>query len=130
MTSSTARRWLAAVLLAAVLAPEAFPFGALGHRCACGMAVGCCCLRKAAMKAGDHCSLHRPARSCSLQPRQDQAAEILPGKDRADWSGIMVRDGLRLPLPAAGRLAAFDTSPPDLPRPAPPVPPPRPVPAA
>ena len=44
--------WLAAVLLTAVLAPDAFPVAAAArHRCACGMVVGCCCLRKASMKA-------------------------------------------------------------------------------
>jgi len=129
MASSPARRWLAALLLMTVLAPEAFPLSALGHRCACGMVVGCCCLRRAAMKAGDHCSLHQPAPSCSLRPGRDATAEILPRRENVDWVGALLRGGPRLALAPAAALAVLDESPPDLARPAPPVPPPRPVPA-
>jgi len=125
MVSLLARRWLAALLLLAVVAPEALPLGATGHRCACGMAVGCCCLYKAAMKTGDHCSLRRPAQDCGLRQGQDRTAELLPRRDRASWTGIALRDGLRLRLAASGAPATLDESPPDLPRPAPPVPPPR-----
>ncbi|HEV8580980.1 MAG TPA: hypothetical protein VGX68_18095 [Thermoanaerobaculia bacterium] len=125
MTLPAARRWLAAVLLAAVLTPEAVFLEAAGHRCACGMTVGCCCLRKAAMKAGSHCLLHRPARSCSLRPGGDQKAEIRSPKLRTEWSGIALRDGLRLHLALADSPAARDDSPPDFPPPAPPTPPPR-----
>ncbi|HEY7214203.1 MAG TPA: hypothetical protein VIC28_06200 [Thermoanaerobaculia bacterium] len=125
MGSLLTRRWLAALLLLAVLAPEALPLGATRHRCACGMAVGCCCLLRAAMKAGDHCALLRQAPPCGMRPSQDRIAEILPRSDRASWTGIALRDGLRLRLAAAGAPPALDESPPDLPRPAPPVPPPR-----
>lgn len=125
MALPPARRCLAAILLMAVLAPEALFVEAAGHRCACGMTVGCCCLRKAAMKAGDHCSLHRPAESCALRPGRGQAAEIRTLKNRAEWIGIALRDGLRLPLSTTDTLAALDESPPDVPRLAPPVPPPR-----
>ena len=123
MASHPARRWLAAVLLMAVVAPEAFPFSA------CGMAVRCCCLRKAALKAGDHCSLHQPVQKCSLHSGRGETAEILPRREHADWTGILWRDGLRLSLTASTTLPALDESPPDFARPAPPVPPPRPVPA-
>ena len=125
MALSLARRWLSAVLLLVVLAPEALPLGAIKHRCACGMAVGCCCLRLAAMKTGDHCALRRPAQNCGVRPGQDLTAELLPRRDRASWTGIALRDGLRLRLAASDTLAALDESPPDLPRPAPPTPPPR-----
>lgn len=111
------RRWLAAVLLMAVLAPEAMPLGADRHRCACGMAVGCCCLLKAAMQAGDHCLLRRAAESCGLRPDRDQNAEILPRRDSASWFGIALGDGLRLRPVAARLLAALDESPPIFPLP-------------
>lgn len=138
MVFPVARRWLAAVLLTAVLAPDAFPVAMAGHRCACGMVVGCCCLRNAAMKAtkamkamkaGDHCSLRKPARSCGVRPGRDQAVEIQPLKDLAAWVGMALREGLRIPRSASGTLANLDDSPPDYPRPDPPVPPPRLVPA-
>jgi hypothetical protein len=125
MALSLTRRWLSAVLLLAVLAPEALPLGATRHRCACGMAVGCCCLYKAAMKAGDHCALRRPAQNCGVRPGQDRTAELLPRRDRASWTGLALRDGLRLRLAVTGAPTALDESPPDLPRPAPPTPPPR-----
>src|SRR5918999_3399960 len=121
MACAPARRWLAAVLLTAVLAPEAMPLGADRHRCACGMAVGCCCLFKAAMKAGDHCLLRRAAESCGVRPDRDRNAEILPRRDSAIGSGIAF-DGLWLRPAATGLSAALDESPPDLPRPSPPVP--------
>lgn len=124
-----ARRWLTAVLLLAVLAPDVFPVALARHRCACGMVVGCCCLRKAAMKAGDHCSLRGPSRNCGLRPGRDQAVEIQPLKDLAAWVGIALRDGLRMPLPVSGTLASRDDLPPEFPGLDPPVPPPRLVPA-
>lgn len=133
MYLSSPRRWLAAVLLMAVLVPETLPLGAAARRCAHGMAAGCCCLRNAAMKpmkAGDHCSLRRAASSCALRPAGDQAAEILPGKDRPGRIGVSLVDHLRLPRAASRTFAALDASAPELSRPAPPTPPPRPVPAA
>jgi hypothetical protein len=130
MACAPVRRWLAAVLLTAVLAPEAMPLGADRHRCACGMAVGCCCLLKAAMEAGDHCLLRRAAESCGLRPDRDRNAEILPRRDSASWFGLALGDGLWLRPAATDILASLDESPPDLPRPSPPVPPPRPVPVS
>jgi len=127
------RRWLAAVLLMAVLVPETLPFGAAARRCAHGMAAGCCCLRQGAMKAmktGDHCSLRRAAPHCALRPAGDQAAEIVPGKDRPGRLGVALLDRLRLPRATAETLAALAALAPELPRLAPPTPPPRPVPAA
>jgi hypothetical protein len=129
MSLPPARRWLAALLLLAVLAPVALPVSAGKHRCACGMVVGCCCLRNAAMKAGDHCALKRQTPSCSLRPG-DQVAGVLPLKDLAAWLGIAINDGLRPPVSTSATLVALDESPPDIPRPAPPVPPPRPIPVA
>ncbi len=135
MAFPVARRWLAAVLLAAVLAPDAFPVAAAGHRCACGMVVGCCCVRKAAMKAmasmkpGDHCALRGPASSCGLRPGPRQAVQVQPLKNLAAWVGMALRDGLRIPRSASGTLANLDDSPPDHSLPDPPVPPPRFVPA-
>jgi hypothetical protein len=126
------RRWLAAVLLLAVVAPEAFPVALARHRCACGMVVGCCCLRQAEMKAaqaGDHCVLRRPSRDCAVKPVRDLAAEMSPTRGREGRLGTRPSDGLRLPLPISGTLADFDDSPPEIPRPAPPVPPPRFIPA-
>ncbi len=132
MAFPLARRWLAAVLLTAVLAPDAFPVAMARHRCACGMVVGCCCLRKAdmaAMKPGDHCSLRSPARDCGLRPGRDQAVETQPLKNLAAWVGMALRDGLRIPRSVSGTLARLDASPPDHLLPDPPVPPPRLVPA-
>lgn len=135
MVLPLARRWLAAVLLTAVLAPDAFPVAMARHRCACGMVVGCCCLRKAAMKAmkamkaGDHCSLRSPAQSCGVRPGREQAVEIRPQRNLAAWVGMALRDGLRIPRSASGTLADLDDSPPHHLLPDPPVPPPRLVPA-
>jgi hypothetical protein len=127
MSLPPARRWLAALLLLTVLAPEALPAGMGAHRCACGMVVGCCCLRKAAMKTGDHCALKRQAPSCALRPG-NQVAAVPPLKDLAAWLGLALSDGLRPPTSVPANLVALDESPPDIPRPAPLVPPPRPIP--
>jgi hypothetical protein len=120
MSFSTLRAILAAFLLAAILVPDVLP--APGHRCACGMTVGCCCLLKAAMKAGDHCALRRAAPPCGMRTGRNSEAGLLP-RDRA---GIGPRLRTGPPVLALAGTALLPDAP--LPRNLatdPPTPPPR-----
>lgn len=114
------------VLLLAVVVPDILPPEARsGHRCACGMTVGCCCLLKAAMKAGDHCMLKQRDSGCKMRPFREPAAEIRTEKDRADRVAFGLLESLKDPLAPVGLLARIDSWRPESPRPDPPTPPPR-----
>lgn len=110
------------LLLAALFVPEALPGG---HRCACGMAVGCCCQLKAAtMKMGDHCAMRRSSRPCGLRTGTDANAVLQP-TGREGWTGPELRTGPRPALAAVG-LAPVPGEPMRLSlAPDPPTPPPR-----
>jgi len=98
MSPSILRFIVTTLLLAALLAPETLPGG---HRCACGMTVGCCCQLKAAMKAGDHCALRRPARPCGMRTGTEDGASLQP-RGREGWIGPDFRTGPRPVLTALG----------------------------
>ena len=120
MSIRLARGWLTAMLVAALLAPEAL----LLHRCPCGRILDCCC-RALAAHRGQSCHLGPAKGHCSAGSSQGLPASVQSWRQPVDRESTWEPRRFAAQLPAAGWVADPTGSAAEDPAFAPPVPPPR-----
>jgi hypothetical protein len=122
MSIRLARWGLTAVVVAALLAPEAL----LLHRCPCGRILDCCC-RSLAAHRGQSCHLGPAKGHCSARPSEGIPASVQSWRESIDRVGTWEPQGFAVPLPATGWIAEPNGLAADSPSFEPPIPPPRPA---